>query len=336
MISIIMPVYNSGLHLRDMLDSILSQTFKDWEMVLVDDSSTDNSLDICKEYANKDERIRVIQQKNSGPGVARNTGINNSKGDYIYFADSDDWMDKQMLETLYNVITKYQADIIVSNYWEEYEDATRLINKVDKGINIYDSTESMKLIMSNRIASCLWSMLFKRTLITEPFPNKYLYEDYIALGKWSFHIHKMVTIDKAFYHYRQHKNSLIHKRDEVKSKITYLNAFMERWKYAQSTVYFNKEFDFFIKEYVNFLINNARDTARTSVSFEEIKLILEKNAELLSQQKDISRASVSIKTRFREYLLLHHKAVFTKLMKLTAHVSKGYQKNLRRDTVQNS
>ena len=92
-VSVIIPVYNVEKYLRECLDSVVNQTLKDIQIILIDDGSTDSSLGICKEYAQKDNRIKIIEQKNQGAGAARNRGMSEAKGDYLYFLDSDDFLE---------------------------------------------------------------------------------------------------------------------------------------------------------------------------------------------------------------------------------------------------
>ena len=98
--SIISPVYNTSEYLEQFIKSVLCQSYSDFELILVDDGSTDNSLDICNRYAEKDLRIRVLTQNNLGAGPARNNGIKNAYGDYLFFFDSDDWVDSFSLESI--------------------------------------------------------------------------------------------------------------------------------------------------------------------------------------------------------------------------------------------
>lgn len=117
-ISVIVPVYNTGHLLRKCVDSILNQTFTDFELFLVNDGSTDDSGQICDEYAAKDSRVKVIHQKNQGQSVARNNAIEQMQGSWVHFVDSDDWIHPQMLQRLYEAAKKHSADISVCDYAE--------------------------------------------------------------------------------------------------------------------------------------------------------------------------------------------------------------------------
>ena len=124
-ISIIIPVYNTEKYLKKCLDSIINQTLKSLEIICIDDCSTDNCLHILKEYQLKDNRIKIIEQKeNKGQGVARNLGLNIAEGKYIMFLDPDDWLELNALEILYKKSKETNADIIHFNYIEENEKVT--------------------------------------------------------------------------------------------------------------------------------------------------------------------------------------------------------------------
>ena len=113
LVSAIVPVYNSEEFLEKCIESLRNQTLKDIEMIFINDGSTDNSLDILRGYEKIDSRIKVIDQKNSGPSVARNNGIKVAKGDYISFSDSDDWIDKNMYKDMYTIAKKNDSDAVV-------------------------------------------------------------------------------------------------------------------------------------------------------------------------------------------------------------------------------
>lgn len=132
-VSIIVPVYNAVATLRKTVNSIQNQTFKDWELLLIDDCSQDESKKLCDEFALADSRIRVIaQKKNSGPSVVRNIGLENAKGEFLAFVDSDDTISKDYLQLLLSAQKKYQADII----WCNYADVTIGKNPVNTNHNL--------------------------------------------------------------------------------------------------------------------------------------------------------------------------------------------------------
>ena len=119
-ISVILPVFNMEKYIDRCVNSVIGQSFSDWELILVDDGSTDGSGNICDEYAKKDSRIRVIHKKNGGVASARQIGTDEAEGKYSIHCDADDWIDSNMLENMYSEAQKENADIVVSNFYYNY------------------------------------------------------------------------------------------------------------------------------------------------------------------------------------------------------------------------
>ena len=138
-ISIIVPVYNTEKYLEKNINSLINQTYKNIEIIFINDGSTDKSLEILEKYAQKDKRIKIINQEKQGVSNARNKGIDSATGKYIMFVDSDDWIDMDACENLIDIQKLYNAEFIYSNYIKEYEKKS-IINKIDENnnlINIY-------------------------------------------------------------------------------------------------------------------------------------------------------------------------------------------------------
>lgn len=198
--SIVVPVYNTSRYLPRCLDSILNQTVLSWECVLVDDGSTDGSADICDEYVYKDQRFKVIHKRNEGVSVARNIGINQSAGDYIIFVDSDDWVDKSLLEEVLITIKKYKSDIVLFGY-----------SSFD-GARIYDTCipDSEVLHLEEYSVfpewyNCVWVRAYKRSFLEDNHINfpigirlaEDLYFSYLAMSK----VKSIHCIQKTLYCY---------------------------------------------------------------------------------------------------------------------------------------
>ena len=162
-ISIIVPVYGVENSLHRCLNSILEQTFTDWECILVDDGSKDRSGSICDEYAQKDKRFRVIHKKNSGVAMARQTGLDNAAGNYIIHIDSDDYVEPEMLESMLHALQEQNVDILVTDFF--YIDSKgdqKLYKQEFKGNNIKQlSTE----ILYQRLHGSLWNKLIKKDCV---------------------------------------------------------------------------------------------------------------------------------------------------------------------------
>ena len=127
-ISIIVPIYNSEKYLERCINSILNQTYTNFELILINDGSKDSSLKICRKYASKDNRIVVIDKENEGVSIARNMGIQRAKGELISFVDADDYIEKTFLEDMLNVMSKYNVDYVTCGYNRVYDDHTEHIN----------------------------------------------------------------------------------------------------------------------------------------------------------------------------------------------------------------
>ncbi|MDD3053776.1 MAG: glycosyltransferase family 2 protein [Endomicrobiaceae bacterium] len=174
-ISIIVPVYNVEKYLRQCLDSILSQTFKNFECICINDGSLDSSLSILKEYSEIDKRIKIISQENKGLSVTRNVGIKQSSGKYITFIDSDDWITNGYLEKLYNVIISTDADIVRASYkfYYQKEDIyqSAKIRAIHKINNINNDLERL---YKGYAGAFVWGKLYKTNLLKDN--NIYFYE----------------------------------------------------------------------------------------------------------------------------------------------------------------
>lgn len=165
-VSIIMPIYNAEKFLPDTLNSVINQTFKNIEIICVDDGSTDNSVRILKEYSQKDSRIRILQQKNQYAGIARNNGLAHATGDYVMFLDSDDLFEKNMVSYLVKKADKYKPDIIVFGYY-------RFIDSPKKRRPVKNKYKNMMVCSSKDIKESIFQ-------ITRSMPwDKFIRRDFL-------------------------------------------------------------------------------------------------------------------------------------------------------------
>ena len=207
-ISIIVPVYNMERYLHQCVDSILAQTFKDFELLLIDDGSKDSSGAICDQYAALDSRIRVIHKENGGLSDTRNLGIQMASAPLIGFVDSDDWIDPDMYEILYNTLIDNNADISMCGHYYSY--IHREKPSCSGGdVTVYDGREALMMIIEDRkIKSFLVDKLYKKEVIREQLPKSFYYEDYATLFKWFVGISRLAICDSPKYHYRQRRGSI--------------------------------------------------------------------------------------------------------------------------------
>lgn len=204
LISIIVPVYNVETYLGRCMESILKQTYKCLEIILVDDGSTDSSGKMCDEYAKTDSRVKVIHKTNGGLSDARNAGLEIATGEYIGYVDSDDWIEPQMYECMYNACVENKAELAVCRYFSEYKDRTEsggtdsiVPLTQDKLLDIYIRGNDKYIIYNS-----VWSKLFKRELVEDMiFPKGRNSEDIMYTTKSFCRLNRAVYIDRCLYHY---------------------------------------------------------------------------------------------------------------------------------------
>lgn len=231
LVSIIVPVYNVEKYLSKCINSIISQTYKNIEIILVNDGSTDESLNICQKYKRKDKRIVIVNKDNGGLSDARNFGIDKSIGKYITFVDSDDWLDEDTIEVALDYLKKNNADISV--YGMSIDNDERCIKeKKPKKKYILDSEKALIYLNSFKGIDCsACNKLYKKVLFKDVrFPVGKLCEDMYTIYKLIDKA-KVVTIPKAKYHYYQRQNSITRNK---KINMDYVFAAEEQEKYISA------------------------------------------------------------------------------------------------------
>lgn len=210
-ISIIVPVFNVEKYINKCIDSILMQTFSNFELILVDDGSTDNSGKICDEYLGKDNRIKVIHQKNSGLSCARNVGIENSTGNFLGFVDSDDYLESDMYQILYDDIKHFDADISVCQFYDEY-DGKRYFNNRKSKIKrcVFDNISAFKFtVEGNFLTVNAVNKLYSRRLFDNVrYPVGKTYEDAFVTPILMFNSKRISYNPSPKYVYVHRKNSI--------------------------------------------------------------------------------------------------------------------------------
>lgn len=205
-VSVVIPVYNAEKHIGKTIDSLLNQTFKDIEFIFVNDDSKDKSLEILKEYEKKDNRVIVVDQENSGPGGARNTGILKAKGEYIGFLDSDDTQDSRMYELLYNKAIQNNFDMVMCNTVTIYPDKNVNVGAGISGDCYTDDDIKKCMIFSYAV---VWNKLIKSDIVKQNLFSKNLwYEDVEFLFKLYPKIKKVGYVDEYLCNYIQTNNSI--------------------------------------------------------------------------------------------------------------------------------
>lgn len=220
LLSIIIPIYNSELYLRRCLDSVISQTYKNLEIICVDDGSTDKSCQILDEYKEKDSRIIILKSNHQGVSAARNAGLDVATGDYIGFVDSDDYISKEMYEQLISKTNDGQVDIVSCGYYMSYDNNDiPMCNKDCVPENTLSSREFL-IYMYERdkyknVASYLWTRIIGIELINGEVPIRFdeelkIGEDILFLAEICIRANLVSHIDKCLYYYYQRDNSAVH------------------------------------------------------------------------------------------------------------------------------
>lgn len=211
-ISVIVPVYNVEPYLEKCIDSLVHQTFREYEILLINDGSTDNSREICLKNERQYECITLFDKDNGGLSDARNYGVSKAKGEFVVFVDSDDYVEEDMLEKFWSSHEQTGADIVIGRHLEEKESEEKILEKQRTRIQVSELTAEKALEVmcyEKEFGTSAWGKMYPTSYCREiSFPKGRLYEDLatvyqlIACGK------KIAYLDKVFYHYIQRQGSI--------------------------------------------------------------------------------------------------------------------------------
>ena len=210
LISVVVPVYNVEKYLDKCIDSLVSQTYENLEIILINDGSKDKSAKICDKWKDNDSRIKVIHKENGGLSEARNVGIDYAQGKYIAFIDSDDWVDKNFIKYLHEKLEKYNADIAASTIIKTYKDYNE-IQPINREKIRFTSEEALDTLLSGRdFCAVAWNKLYKRKCWSElRFPKGKICEDAFTTYKLIDQAKRIVQIEDTLYFYRIRPNSIM-------------------------------------------------------------------------------------------------------------------------------
>lgn len=200
-ISIIIPAYNAASYIEDCINSVISQTKKELEIIIINDGSTDNTLEIVKKY--KDKRIKLFTTKNNGIGKTRNMGLKKAQGKYIFFLDSDDYIAKNAMENLYKKAIDLKADIVVGNMLRLKDDNSLTKDEINFPEGNLDDNKTQ--IFEIPLGPC--GKLFKKDILTVNFSEEYKYEDVPFTANAIKNSKKTIKCNDYIYYYRIHDNS---------------------------------------------------------------------------------------------------------------------------------
>lgn len=216
LVSVIIPVYNVENYLHKCLESVIGQSYKNLEIIIVDDGSSDGSGRICDEFSLIDDRIIVLHTKNKGLAAARNLGLETAKGIYFLFVDSDDWIDHNTIKILLEASIKYNADIVSAGHCYEYVNCSVHSKKAYKNqTNLYQGDNILKAYADGIIRSVVWNKLYHRNCFSNiVFPDGHNYEDAAITWKIMKELSRkkarIVVLSKELFHFRMRKSSITH------------------------------------------------------------------------------------------------------------------------------
>ena len=316
LISIIVPVYNVEKYLRECLDSILNQTYKNIEVIVINDGSTDNSRNICDEYQKKDNRLKVINQKNCGLSATRNKGIKESRGKYLSFIDSDDVINHNMIELLHKELIKNKCDIAICKF-NYFTNKFKEKNKEYK-IEILNQDQFLKsLLIDKEIASQACNKLYKKGLFNNiKYPLGKIYEDIGTTYKLGLQANKIIYLNIELYGYRQRNNSYVNNLKKT-SLIDYIEMTDKRYNdllkikpHLKNYLDMNK-----INTTTRAFLEISKHNKKEFLIDKELKQLLDK--ELLLSKRLINKETIKISTlkeNIINTLLQHSTNLFFKIM----------------------
>lgn len=236
-VSIIVPVYNVELYIEDCLNSLLNQTYSNYEIILINDGSTDNSIEICSKY--NDQKIKIFNQNNKGVSIARNVGISLATGQYIMFVDADDMVSEKYIENLIKSIEETNTDMVVCGYTKE---KAELVNKKNlqeiKGEIINANTMLENMMENNLQEGYLWNKIFKKSIINDNSlefkEGVNVWEDLYFVIEYLSKSDKIFAINEKLYYYRTREGSAVNRKEtstDLVGKVKILELIMKNYNF---------------------------------------------------------------------------------------------------------
>ena len=237
-LSVIVPVYNAEKYIRDCIDSVLNQTFTDFELILVDDGSPDRCGDICDEYAKQDGRVKVIHKKNGGVSEARNMGLDHARGAYISFVDPDDWIELTMFQETLAFCQQHETDIVCFEVCERKHGGQYVHYRFDKDC-VFTARDATEKILTDIIDNSPCNKIYKKEVWkTVRFPVGRRFEDVATIYKTFYNAEKTGYIKKYYYNYVKHKGSAIDLSFDAQRRYECFLGYKERYDFSRQ---FGKE-----------------------------------------------------------------------------------------------
>lgn len=286
LVSVIVPIYKVEEYLEQCVDSIINQSYKNLEIILIDDGSPDNCGKICDKYADMDSRIKVIHKSNGGLSDARNVGINIAKGDYLVFVDSDDWINKYMIEKLLDLAINKDLDIVECKFKEVYDRNSVMDESKIGEVKVFNNKEALENHFNGQgLYRCVWNKLYKKYVFNEiRFPKGKLAEDLHTTYKLFFKANKVGLVDFIGYYYYIRPNSIIGQGgvelfistyEGIKSQNDFIEKNLYELKPKVNNIYFKTliKTDAFLRNYKgNKDINYYKEEVNKELQRKDIKV----------------------------------------------------------------
>lgn len=273
MISVIIPVYNVALYLEECLNSVVSQSYTNLEIILIDDGSTDHSGAICDQFASIDSRIKVIHQKNAGAAAAKNAGLRAATGEYLSFVDSDDYLESGAFALMVNILEKYGADVVQCAYRDLFTDGSfSTVNR--ESVETYTAEEYLLRYTTDWTSCLLWDKLYKRALFSGIFFEEgHIVDDEFFTYQGIMNAQCVVYAPEIVYYYRKRKSSVTarpeYRERTIMDKLDYLGQ--RRLAVRQRFPSLRRAFD---EHYLNMLLWLSADAYATERCLSRIKGML--------------------------------------------------------------
>lgn len=313
-VSIIIPIYQVEKYIYRCIDSVIKQTYKNLEIILVDDGSPDKCGLICDEYKKKDKRIKVIHKKNGGLSEARNEGLKIVSGEYVGFIDSDDWVEENYIDELYKLLKTYNSDISVCNFYKISDNVNFMNNKGNFKIEEFTNIQALEEYFGNNYVKIVvtWGKLYRKNLFESiEFPVGKIHEDEFITHKLLYRANKIVMTTKCLYFYWQRPDSIMGRGFNFTGRLNYIEALNDRIKFYKlehlENLYMNT-----IKAYYGIILDTYWQVIKRKKNYINFKNYFN---DIKKLKNDILHSKFTTVFKMRYILFIHFPTIATVLEK---------------------
>lgn len=313
-ISIICAAYNVEKYIVECLESVIAQTWQDWELIVVDDGSIDRTPELCDEFARRDARIKVIHQTNAGQSAARNAALRVAKADLITFIDSDDYVAPTWLETMYTLMLDTDADVAQVG-WVRQFDGMAHHKSLFPARTVMDGYQACReLLADKRVHSYLWNKLWRREVINCEFPEGKKFEDIYVHSEWFTNVKRFAASPETLYHYRMRGSSTVN-TNIAQYRLDYLEVCQHRAD-TMRRVFPDRFTEQDYLSYVNMAAARAaKPIARYEFNVNVRQTTIKHISHNLREVPNASPTRLGLKKWWRIWLLRNHPNVYMAMMR---------------------